>query len=180
MVILPHRVKGCQILKKLFVALLLCLGLLTPFTPRVADAVAPGYYLPDSVQTCDAVFQYMPNTRFICADLYQQQIYVNAPDGGYIWFYTLPISPSKGAYPTRPWVSPDANCNSVYTQFGWNLTFTTGDSYGYANKVMRIQELYYGAPNPGPWTTAIVPKSATEMLAWWANSNAGYVCVVAN
>jgi hypothetical protein len=145
----------------------------------VADAVAPGYYLPASAWDCNQVAQYPGIGRFICVDLTEQQIYVSADDGAYVWFYSLPISPTKGAYPTRPWVSPDANCNSVFTQFGWNLTFTTGDQYGYANKVMRIQELYYGAPNPGPWTTAIVPKPATEMLAWWANSNAGYKCVVA-
>lgn len=170
-------------MKKLFVALLVCLGLLMPATPRV-EAIAYGYYAPVGADNCMSTAVAWPAFEtYICVDISDQSLRIVSPiqpDGwrADVYYVTVPFSASQGAYPTRGWIVPDANCNSINTQFGWIMSFQVGSGYNLNSKTVNIQQLYFGASNPSPWWVTLVSQAATQQLAWVANSNTGYECIV--
>jgi len=114
----------------------------------------------------------------ICYDRSENSVTITDPTGWYVWNFQIKTDTADGPYPTRGWMTPDANCNSVSNAtYGWILQWQVGSLYNQNNKLVTLMKLYFGAPTPSPWWVGIVPQTATDYLAWYANSNTGYECV---
>lgn len=75
----------------------------------------------------------------------------------------------SGVVPTQGWIAYDFECNAGS---GGNTTFATPGGYGLPSTV-NITDTW--APIGG---LALVNSSAEATVAWYANSNQGYECIV--
>lgn len=113
----------------------------------------------------------------ICYDISAGTVVV-LNNGGAVIAGPTPAASSISA--SRGWISYDYECNAeaIYvstggpgTLVGWVTTFATAGGYGLP-AVVRIGPAVTGIQN------VTVNDSADDVLAWYANSGAGYECFI--
>lgn len=120
--------------------------------------------------------KYMPVLQNrICLDISRSQIYVYTNAGPFgdwttaqyseIATSTLATPPSP---PTQGWVAYDSECNADAN----NVTKFYSSAYG---QVISIGIWNY---TTHPWYIGDVSQNMKDIVAWLANSNAGYECVI--
>ncbi len=114
----------------------------------------------------------------ICYDVSAGTIVVLNNGGGVVAGPT-PATPYFGA-PSRGWIAYDFECNATPIQvsvggppvtIGWQTTFSTGGGFGLPAQVKISSAAGYGE-------NVLVNQSASDLIAWYANSNSGLECFI--
>lgn len=82
---------------------------------------------------------------------------------------------ADGPIPTSAWVAYDFECNAAVVNGNLVTSFKTGNVGGLAGETVTITA---GSGAHG-WSTAPVSEAMSNIIAWDANSNSGFECVIA-
>lgn len=146
---------------------LAAVGLVTAITAGAAAVAEAGTYT--SATTCAA--SYALGNR-VCVDIGDNTVTVY--DTGthiYAQGYATGSLVASGPTPTAGWVEDDAYCNFN----GTSTVFTTGSAYNLNSQTVTIQG---GPAYPHGWNDWPVDNGLANIVAYVANSNSGYQCII--
>jgi hypothetical protein len=139
--------------------------------PTTANAGYTGLNCPGSA--------YLGNR--ICLDISEQNVYLypttSSPYAAYVYPALGPVGLAPGPFPTAGWIAVDASCNA-YTRSGVPglvTQFGTGTAYGLLGTTIgfgQFSTVFHG------WNTAPITAAQSNTLAYYANSNTGFECLV--
>ena len=108
----------------------------------------------------------------ICIDISSNSVAIYS-DNTTVWASTTmgPLVDLGGGLPSNGWIAYDFECNAS----GSTTTFQTGSAYNLNSSYVS----FYPAPNSNHgWNSAPLDGTFASYVAWFANSNSGFECVV--
>lgn len=126
-------------------------------------------------------------TKIICYDIGGRKVYTEQWSGSTATWSSYSTRQILDLYfeqpiPTMGYWQSDSSCTAYLVTYGPNAfmetRFTVGTQYGLGGKVVRINQIVQSPSLADVWREASISSAGSDMVAWLANSNTGYACVI--